>query len=167
MVINTLDSAGSYTHSALSKMSRRKNFTTKERFRNSALCPTVTEYGLQFNVRKLIQKQIIKLLVALENSMKDSRDLGTAELRSNRAEIKNKLNDMQSKLDVLTARVNEVEGGPGSQTETHSLATAQVPLSAGVRGSAFLREGSSGQLHSRNCGVPEALQCPQFVGRQV
>ena len=52
---------------------------------------------------------IIKLLVALEKSIKDSRDFMTAEFRSNQAEIKNQLNEMQSKLEVLTTRVNEVE----------------------------------------------------------
>ena len=31
------------------------------------------------------------------------------EMRANLAEIKNAMNQMQSKLDVLTARVNEVE----------------------------------------------------------
>ena len=52
---------------------------------------------------------IIKLLVALEESIKDSRDFVMAEFRSNQATIKNKLNEMQSKLEVLTARVNGVE----------------------------------------------------------
>ena len=52
---------------------------------------------------------IIKLLVALEKSIKDSRDFMTAEFRSNQAEIKNQLNEMQSKLEVLMMRVNEVE----------------------------------------------------------
>ena len=52
---------------------------------------------------------IIKLLVALEKSIKDSIDFVTAELRPNQAKIKNRLNEMQSKLDILTARVNEVE----------------------------------------------------------
>ena len=33
----------------------------------------------------------------------------TAEFRANQAEIKNQLNEMQSKLEVLTTRVNEVE----------------------------------------------------------
>ena len=51
----------------------------------------------------------IKLLVALEKSIKESRDLMTAEFRSNQVEIKNQLNEMQSKLEVLTMRVNEVE----------------------------------------------------------
>ena len=50
---------------------------------------------------------IIKLLVALEKSIKDSRDFMTAEFRSNQAEIKNQLNEMQSKLEGLTTRVNE------------------------------------------------------------
>ena len=52
---------------------------------------------------------IIKLLVALEKSIKYSRDFMTAEFRSNHAKIKNQLNEMQSKLEVLMMRVNEVE----------------------------------------------------------
>ena len=52
---------------------------------------------------------IIQLLVALEKSIKGSRDFMTAEFRANQAEIKNQLNEMQSKLEVLTTRVNEVE----------------------------------------------------------
>ena len=52
---------------------------------------------------------IIKLLVALEKSIKDSRDFMTSEFRSNQAEIKNQLNDMQSKLEVLMTRLNEIE----------------------------------------------------------
>ena len=47
--------------------------------------------------------------MALEKSIKDSRDFITAELRSNQAKFKNRLNEIQSKLDVLIARVNEVE----------------------------------------------------------
>ena len=52
---------------------------------------------------------IIKLLVALEKSIKDSRDFMTAEFRYNQTKIKNQLNEMQSKLEVLTMRVKEVE----------------------------------------------------------
>ena len=52
---------------------------------------------------------IIKILVALEKGIKDSRDFMTAEFRFNQAKIKNQLNEMQSKLEVLTTRVNEVE----------------------------------------------------------
>ena len=52
---------------------------------------------------------IIKLLVALEKSIKESRDFMTAEFRSNQPNIKNQLNEMQSKLEVLKTRVNEVE----------------------------------------------------------
>ena len=52
---------------------------------------------------------IIKLLVALEKSIKDFRDFVTAELRSNQGKIKNRLNELQSKLDALAARVNEME----------------------------------------------------------
>ena len=41
--------------------------------------------------------------------MKDSRDFMTTEFGSNQARIKNQLNEMQSKLEVLAMRVNEVE----------------------------------------------------------
>ena len=51
----------------------------------------------------------MKLLVALEKSIKDSRDFMTAEFRSNQVENKNQLNDMRSKLEVLTMKVNDVE----------------------------------------------------------
>ena len=47
--------------------------------------------------------------MALEKSIKDSRDFTTAEFRSNQAEIKNQLKEMQSKLEVLMTRVKEVE----------------------------------------------------------
>ena len=48
-------------------------------------------------------------MVALEKSIKESRDFMTAEFRSNEAKIKDQLNEMQSKMEVLTTRVNEVE----------------------------------------------------------
>ena len=48
---------------------------------------------------------IIKLLVALDKSIKDSRDFMTAEFRSNQVEIKNQFKEMQSKLEVLTRRL--------------------------------------------------------------
>ena len=52
---------------------------------------------------------IIKVLVALGKSKRDSRDFMTAKFRSNQAEIKNQFNEMQYKLEVLTKRVNEAE----------------------------------------------------------
>ena len=52
---------------------------------------------------------IIKLLVALKKSIKDSRDFMTAEFRFNQAEMKNQLNEMQCKLEVLTTKVNKLE----------------------------------------------------------
>ena len=52
---------------------------------------------------------IIKQLVALEKSIKDSRDFMTAEFTSNQVKIKNQLNEMQCKLEILRTRVNEVE----------------------------------------------------------
>ena len=53
--------------------------------------------------------KIIKLLVGLEKSLKDGKEPLSAEMRSNQAEIRNSLTEMQFKLDAPTARVNEAE----------------------------------------------------------
>ena len=90
-------------------MTRRKNSPQKKESETD-LSPTELQ-NLDYNSMSESQfrSTIIKLLVALEKSIKDSRDFMTAEFRSNQAEIKNQLNEMQSKLEVLTTRVNEVE----------------------------------------------------------
>ena len=54
------------------------------------------------------RSSLIKLLVALEKSVKDARDFMTAEFRSNQAEIKNQLNKMQSKMEVLVTYSSQV-----------------------------------------------------------
>ena len=78
--------------------------------RNTPLSHRVTEFGLQFDARKPIQKHNYKATGGSgKKSIKDSRDFMTAEFRSNQAKIKNPLNEMQSKLEVLMTRVNEVE----------------------------------------------------------
>ena len=79
-------------------MTRRKNSPQKE---EAETVLTATELqNLYYNLKSESQfiSTIIKLLVALEKSIKDSRDFMTAEFRSNQAEIKKQLNDMQSKL---------------------------------------------------------------------
>ena len=68
---------------------------------------------------------IIKVLVALEKSIKDSGDFMTAAFRSKQVEIKNQLSEMQSKLEVLTMRVNEVEE-PVSDTEDKLMARKEA-----------------------------------------
>ena len=108
-MVDILDSAHSYSHSALRKMTRKKNSPQKK---ESETVLSATELqNLDYNSMSESQfrSTIIKLLVALEKSIKDSRDFMTAEFRSNQAKIKNQLNEMQSKLEVLMMRVNEVE----------------------------------------------------------
>ena len=61
------------------------------------------------NSESQFRNTILNLLVALEIRIRDLRYFMTAELRSHQPEIKNQLNEMQSKLEVLTMRVNEVE----------------------------------------------------------
>ena len=86
-----------------------EKLSSKERIRNSPLSHRVTKCGLQFNVRKPIQKHYYTATGGSRKKHKDSRDFMTAEFRSNQAESKNQLNEIQSKLEVLTMRVNEVE----------------------------------------------------------
>ena len=90
-------------------MTRRKTSPQKKES-ETVLSPTELQ-NLDYNSMSESQfrSTIIQLLVALEKSIKDSRDFMTAEFRANQAEIKNQLNEMQSKLEVLTTRVNEVE----------------------------------------------------------
>ena len=90
-------------------MTRRKNSPQKKE--PETIFSATELQNLDFSMMSEIQfrSTIIKLLVALEKSIKDSRDFVTAKLRPNQAKIENRLNEMQSKLDVLTARVNEVE----------------------------------------------------------
>ena len=108
-MVDILDSACSYSHSALSKMTKRRNSPQKK---ESETVLSATELqNLDYNLisESQFRSTIIKLLVALKKSIKDSRDFITAEIRSNQDDIKNQLNEMQSKLEVLMMRVNEVE----------------------------------------------------------
>ena len=90
-------------------MTRRKTSPQKKES-ETVVSPTELQ-NLDYNSmsESKFRSTIIQLLVALEKSIKDSRDFMTAEFRSNQAEMKNQLNEMQSKLEVLTMRHNEVE----------------------------------------------------------
>ena len=108
-MVDIFDSAHSYSHSALSKMTKNNNSSQKK---ESETVLSATELqNLDYNSMSESQcrSTIIKQLVYLEKSIIDSRDFMTAEFRSIQAIIKNQLNEMQSKLEVLTTRVNEVE----------------------------------------------------------
>ena len=98
-----------FGYSALSKMTRRKTSPQKKES-ETVLSPTKLQ-NLDYNSISESQFRctVIKLLVTLKKSMKDSRDLMTTEFRSNEGNIKNQLSEMHSKLEVLTMRVNKVE----------------------------------------------------------
>ena len=89
-------------------MSRRKTSPQKKES-EIVLSPTELQ-NLDYNTMSESQfrSTIIKLLVALKKSIKDSRDFMTAEFKSNQAKIKYQLNEMQSKLEVIMTRVNEL-----------------------------------------------------------
>ena len=71
-------------------MTRRKNSPKRK---NQKQYSATELKNMDFNSRSESQfrSTTIKLLVALEKSIKDSRDFVTAELRSNQAKINNKL----------------------------------------------------------------------------
>ena len=83
-----------FGHSALSKMTRRKT-STQNKESETVLSPTELQ-NLIYNSMSESQSRstIMQLLVALEKSIKDSRDFMTAEFRSNQAEMKNQLNEI-------------------------------------------------------------------------
>ena len=108
-MVDILDSSHSYSHSALNKMTRTKNSPQKKEAETVVSATELQNLDYNSMLESQFRSTIIKLLVALEKSIKDSRDFMTAEFRSHQAEIKNQLNKMQSKLEVLTTRVNEVE----------------------------------------------------------
>ena len=76
-------------------MTRRKTLPQKKE-PETVLAPTELQ-NLDYNSMSESQfrSTIIKLLVALEKSIKDSRDFMTAKFRSNQAEIKNHLNHLK------------------------------------------------------------------------
>ena len=106
-------------------MTRRKTSPQKKES-ETVLSPTELQ-NLDYNSMSESQfrSTIINLLVALEKSIKDSTDFMTAEFRSIQAEIKNQLNEIQSKLEVLTMSVNEVEE-PVSDIENKLMARRET-----------------------------------------
>ena len=80
-------------------MTRKRN-SPQNKESETVLSATATEFGLQFDVRKPIQKHNYKATGGSGKSIKDSGDFMTAEFRSNQAKIKNQLKEMQSKLEA-------------------------------------------------------------------
>ena len=72
---------------------------------------------MDMNITKLSEMEfrvtMVKMMCRLEKSINENINENVeslrAEMRTNLAEIKNAMNQMQSKLDGLTARVNEAE----------------------------------------------------------
>ena len=52
---------------------------------------------------------MVKMMCRLEKNINENIESLRAEMRTNLAEIKNSMSQMQSKLEALTARVNEAE----------------------------------------------------------
>ena len=76
-------------------MTKKKNSPQKKES-ETVLSPRVTNLDYNSMPESQFRSTIIKLLVALEKSIKVSRDFMTTEFRSNQAKIKNQLNEMQT-----------------------------------------------------------------------
>ena len=86
-------------------MTRMKNSPQKKESETILSATELQKLDYNLMSESQFRSTIIKLLVALEKSIKDSRDFMNAEFRYDQAEIKNQLNEMQSKLEVLTMRL--------------------------------------------------------------
>uniref|UniRef100_A0A452VDF0 ubiquitinyl hydrolase 1 n=2 Tax=Ursus TaxID=9639 RepID=A0A452VDF0_URSMA len=113
LVIEPQNEDGTWPRQTLqSKMTRRKN-SPQKREQEAVL----TDRDLiSMDISKMSELEfritIIKILAGLKKSIEDSRESLSGEikeLKSNQVEIKKAINGMQSKMEALTARINEAE----------------------------------------------------------
>ena len=88
-MVDNLEASHSYSHSTLSKMTRKKNSPQKKESETGFSAIELQNLDYSSMSRSKFRSTIIQLLVALEKSIKDSRDFMTAGFRSNQAKIKN------------------------------------------------------------------------------
>ena len=78
-MVDIFDSACSYSHFALDKMTGRKNSPQKKEL-ETILCYRITEFGFKYDVRNSIQKYNYKATGGSGKSVKDSRDFIISEI---------------------------------------------------------------------------------------
>ena len=91
-MVDIFDSAHSYSHSALDKMTRRKNLPQKKELEVILSATDLLDVDLNTMSDIQFRSTIIKLLVVLgekkeKKSVENSRDFLPAELKSNQAKI--------------------------------------------------------------------------------
>ena len=94
-------------------MMRRRNPQQRKETRDCGLCHRNDGYGYNQIVRNGVQSNNGEHDVRLEKNINENINENIeplrVEMRVSLAEIKNAMNQMQSKLDALMARVNEAE----------------------------------------------------------
>ena len=73
-MVDIFDSAHSYSHSALDKMTRRKNSPQKKEPETIHSATKLQNFDLNTMSEIQFRSTIIRLLEALDNNVKDSRD---------------------------------------------------------------------------------------------
>ena len=72
-------------------------------------------YPISMDISKMseleIRIAIIKILAGFEKSIEDTGESLSGEIKSNQVEIKKAINEMQQKMEALTARIKEAEEG--------------------------------------------------------
>ena len=85
---------------------------------------------------------IIKMMCRLEKNINENIESLRAEMRINLVEIENSMNEMQSKLDALTARVNEAEE-QSSELEDEIIERKERGVTWGGKVSNFMKNYGS------------------------
>ena len=73
------------------------------------LCHGPRGYGYKHDVRDRLQGTNYEVNTRLEKSTGNNKESLRAEMKSNQAEFKKAMSEMQSKLDTLTARVHDTK----------------------------------------------------------
>ena len=91
-------------------MTRRRSPPQQGKYNESVVSATEL---IHMDVSQLSEMEfratMVKMLRRFEKNINENIESQRAEMRVNLAEIKNAMNQMQTKLDALTARVNEAE----------------------------------------------------------
>ena len=94
-------------------MTRRRNPPSKEKTESVASATELMDMDItklsEMEIRVTMVKMMCRLEKSINENVNENIESLRAEMRANVAEIKNSMNQMQSKLEALTATVNEAE----------------------------------------------------------
>ena len=91
-------------------MTRRRNPQNRK---DSETVTSATDLQMDTDITKMsemdFRETVMKMIARMERSINGNIDALRAEMKAELAELKNAINEIQSNLDNLTARVSEAE----------------------------------------------------------